>query len=287
MPSSSCLPCWRAGGTGSGRRIPAAHCRVLRSAGLSNPRLAANLALECDYWLDLHQSLEDDVATSGRERRISARRGPRPPAADPPGCRSSVRPVRRGDLERVIAIDATVTGIAKRNYWRSVYERYGEGGRRRASVPGRRPRRTGRRVRHRRGAGLGVRLASLRLGVRDRRGARRAPGRHRHPPARRDLRELPPRRRAQGAHDALARQHADPVLLPQPGNDGRRRSFRWKWISRDGRATRDAERRLHPRAPGFPPSGLERRAMPGHARCGGRPSEDTTQQTVRAAAPEP
>jgi ribosomal protein S18 acetylase RimI-like enzyme len=39
-----------------------------------------------------------------------------------------VRPVRRGDLPQVIAIDATVTGIEKQAYWRSVYRRYGIGG---------------------------------------------------------------------------------------------------------------------------------------------------------------
>jgi len=37
-----------------------------------------------------------------------------------------VRPVRRGDLEAVIAIDTQVTGLEKRDYWRSVYRRYGE-----------------------------------------------------------------------------------------------------------------------------------------------------------------
>ena len=40
--------------------------------------------------------------------------------------------------------------------------------------------------------------------------SRSAPGRRRHAPAAGDLRRLPPRRRAQGAHDALARQQ--PVL---------------------------------------------------------------------------
>jgi len=40
-----------------------------------------------------------------------------------------IRPVRRGDLDAVIAIDATVTGLAKRKYWLSVYRRYGAGGR--------------------------------------------------------------------------------------------------------------------------------------------------------------
>lgn len=38
-----------------------------------------------------------------------------------------VRAVRRGDLDQVIALDATVTGLEKRSYWRSVYRRYGVG----------------------------------------------------------------------------------------------------------------------------------------------------------------
>ena len=37
----------------------------------------------------------------------------------------SVRPVRRSDLDPVIAIDATVTGLEKRAYWQRVYRRYG------------------------------------------------------------------------------------------------------------------------------------------------------------------
>jgi ribosomal protein S18 acetylase RimI-like enzyme len=38
-----------------------------------------------------------------------------------------VRPARRSDLDQVIAIDATVTGLEKRKYWASVYRRYGGG----------------------------------------------------------------------------------------------------------------------------------------------------------------
>jgi ribosomal protein S18 acetylase RimI-like enzyme len=37
----------------------------------------------------------------------------------------SIRPVRRGDLDPIVALDATVTGIEKRSYWRSIYQRYG------------------------------------------------------------------------------------------------------------------------------------------------------------------
>jgi ribosomal protein S18 acetylase RimI-like enzyme len=39
----------------------------------------------------------------------------------------SVRAVRRTDLDAVIAIDATVTGLEKRHYWQRIYRRYGIG----------------------------------------------------------------------------------------------------------------------------------------------------------------
>jgi ribosomal protein S18 acetylase RimI-like enzyme len=39
----------------------------------------------------------------------------------------TVRPVRRADLDHVIEIDATVTGLEKRAYWQRVYRRYGLG----------------------------------------------------------------------------------------------------------------------------------------------------------------
>lgn len=38
-----------------------------------------------------------------------------------------IRSVKRGDLDQVITLDATVTGIEKRPYWASVYRRYGSG----------------------------------------------------------------------------------------------------------------------------------------------------------------
>jgi GNAT superfamily N-acetyltransferase len=38
-----------------------------------------------------------------------------------------VRRVRSGDLDQVIDIDATVTGLEKRAYWAAVYRRYGSG----------------------------------------------------------------------------------------------------------------------------------------------------------------
>ncbi|MEZ5738584.1 MAG: GNAT family N-acetyltransferase [Burkholderiaceae bacterium] len=40
-----------------------------------------------------------------------------------------IRAVRRKDLDQVIAIDATVTGLEKRKYWLSVFRRYGVGAR--------------------------------------------------------------------------------------------------------------------------------------------------------------
>jgi ribosomal protein S18 acetylase RimI-like enzyme len=46
------------------------------------------------------------------------------PSADP----VSIRRVRYGDLEQIIAIDASVTGLEKRHYWKSVYRRYGAAG---------------------------------------------------------------------------------------------------------------------------------------------------------------
>lgn len=38
----------------------------------------------------------------------------------------AIRQVRRGDLDAVIGIDTQVTGLEKRDYWRSVFRRYGE-----------------------------------------------------------------------------------------------------------------------------------------------------------------
>ena len=52
-----------------------------------------------------------------------ARRAPAP--IPPTSGAVTVRAVRRGDLEQVIALDATVTGVEKRNYWERVFRRYG------------------------------------------------------------------------------------------------------------------------------------------------------------------
>ena len=43
------------------------------------------------------------------------------------GSSLTVRPVQRADLDQVIDIDATVTGLEKRKYWASVFRRYGSG----------------------------------------------------------------------------------------------------------------------------------------------------------------
>lgn len=59
-----------------------------------------------------------------RARRVAAAT---PGVSPGPGDDLVVRPVRRGDLDQVIAIDATVTGLEKRKYWSSVYRRYGSG----------------------------------------------------------------------------------------------------------------------------------------------------------------
>jgi GNAT superfamily N-acetyltransferase len=49
----------------------------------------------------------------------------RPRTARRPGPTVVVRPVRQGDLDHVVAIDARVTGQEKRAYWQSLDRRYG------------------------------------------------------------------------------------------------------------------------------------------------------------------
>lgn len=46
--------------------------------------------------------------------------------AEPVAAPLMVRPVRRGDLDAVIEMDAMVTGIEKRDYWNSLYRRYAD-----------------------------------------------------------------------------------------------------------------------------------------------------------------
>jgi ribosomal protein S18 acetylase RimI-like enzyme len=50
------------------------------------------------------------------------------PAAATPAEPVRARTVRRSDLEQVIALDATVTGVEKRAYWQRVFRRYGQPG---------------------------------------------------------------------------------------------------------------------------------------------------------------
>jgi GNAT superfamily N-acetyltransferase len=45
---------------------------------------------------------------------------------EPIGAAIDIRPVRRGDLDAVIEIDAMVTGMEKRDYWNSLYQRYAD-----------------------------------------------------------------------------------------------------------------------------------------------------------------
>lgn len=59
------------------------------------------------------------------DRRRTPKDMPRAAAA-PAALR--VRPVRQGDLVEVIALDATVTGLHKADYWQRIYRRYGVGG---------------------------------------------------------------------------------------------------------------------------------------------------------------
>ena len=63
------------------------------------------------------------MPASTSKRPASTRATVVPPA----GAGLIVRAVQRGDLDQVIAIDATVTGLEKRKYWASVYKRYGGG----------------------------------------------------------------------------------------------------------------------------------------------------------------
>lgn len=59
---------------------------------------------------------------------LAPRRSPRAPREGSAAALPiEVRAVRRGDLDSVIDLDATVTGLEKRKYWLSVYRRYGSG----------------------------------------------------------------------------------------------------------------------------------------------------------------
>ena len=67
--------------------------------------------------------------------RVAKARADQPSARPASGARRQalvaaprVRPVRRADLPAVIALDATVTGLHKADYWQRVYRRYGVAG---------------------------------------------------------------------------------------------------------------------------------------------------------------
>ena len=68
------------------------------------------------------------VRTDTEQIRLKRKISPTAPKlkGEPSGAALSIRPVRRGDLDAVIEIDAMVTGIEKRDYWNSLYRRYGE-----------------------------------------------------------------------------------------------------------------------------------------------------------------
>ena len=64
---------------------------------------------------------------------LDPKRAKRKPAAPAPVAAGApvatgidIRPVRRGDLDAVIDIDAMVTGMEKRDYWNSLYRRYAD-----------------------------------------------------------------------------------------------------------------------------------------------------------------
>jgi ribosomal protein S18 acetylase RimI-like enzyme len=70
--------------------------------------------------------LKKTTAKTGRRSAAKPTAGASPRAAAEEAM--VIRPVRREDLAQVIAIDATVTGLEKRDYWRTVYGRYGNSG---------------------------------------------------------------------------------------------------------------------------------------------------------------
>lgn len=93
--------------------------------------------MQCEFSLDLVQlfaALCDHIGqTLAREPELSGKtpRRPRPGTETESGDASAgpkVRPVRQADLTAVIALDATVTGLHKADYWQRIYRRYGVAG---------------------------------------------------------------------------------------------------------------------------------------------------------------
>jgi GNAT superfamily N-acetyltransferase len=69
------------------------------------------------------------IAPKDPGRKRSAGRLPKlsvAPVSEPARLELEIRPVRRADMDAVIGIDATVTGLEKRDYWLSLYRRYGK-----------------------------------------------------------------------------------------------------------------------------------------------------------------
>ena len=71
--------------------------------------------------MDQHLNSNPEAAIGSAPRK-RAKRSTRRAAAP---AHAEIRPVRRRDLDDVIAIDASVTGIEKRAYWESIHRRYG------------------------------------------------------------------------------------------------------------------------------------------------------------------
>jgi len=59
---------------------------------------------------------------SGKQKGSRRRRSA---ATADPSSVVAIRAVRRDDLGPIVALDATVTGLEKRAYWRRIYQRYG------------------------------------------------------------------------------------------------------------------------------------------------------------------
>jgi ribosomal protein S18 acetylase RimI-like enzyme len=64
--------------------------------------------------------------TARKRRSAGAAKLPAVPVGERARAELTIRPVRRADLDAVIDIDATVTGLEKRDYWLSLYRRYGK-----------------------------------------------------------------------------------------------------------------------------------------------------------------
>jgi ribosomal protein S18 acetylase RimI-like enzyme len=81
------------------------------------------LVLECRFGLDLDRPRP--VSDRGKTRMP---KGAGARASKPAQPAVQVRAVRAADLPEVIALDATVTGLHKSDYWQRIYRRYGVAG---------------------------------------------------------------------------------------------------------------------------------------------------------------